>query len=251
MSSKTTMNRGIAGKTRGLMIGLLVVVLVVGLYLTLPSQWLVSSETRTAEKERPISLVTNDNNGGKRCEANQIYVAERTRDIHEQEGYAFIVNDYCSDLQRRLVDSIGNEDLVEVRNLISLGANPDADDWSKLEAVQPLMVSASGNADVVKALLDNGAVVNEEYCCCASCDSPLTRAMKGGQAETVAVLLDHGADINYKPSWGDVEPVSAFDQALQTGDPKIVQLAETACERTLSCRVRSRAEKILRAAGIR
>lgn len=236
---------------RKILVSCILVGVVVGLYLTFPLHWFLSSEKNPIQIELPISLARNDDNGGKRCEANRTYVSERVRYIHENEGYEFIVNDYCADLQRRLIGSIGNEDLAEVRKLISLGANPDTADVSTFQGVRPLMVAASRDPAIVTMLLDNGAVVNEEYCCCAMCQSPLTRAIQGRRADTVELLLERGADIGYKPSWGDVETVSAFNQALQTGNSEIMQLAENACELNLQCRIGSRAKKVLRLAGIR
>lgn len=223
---------------RKIVIAITVIVLVVALYLTIPSQWPTST---SSQPEPPIALEANE-----RCQSGKIYVAEDTREVHEREGYEFIVDNNCADLQHQLILAIGNDDINEVRRLISLGANPDTSDWANYQADRPFMVAIYHDTAIVKVLLDNGAKVNEEYCCCAACRSPLTAAIDAEKVETAQFLVERGANLAYRPSWGDTDELrSALEIALRSKNPQINHLADNVCEPVLSCRIKLRTKKAL------
>ncbi|MFZ1700504.1 MAG: ankyrin repeat domain-containing protein [Pyrinomonadaceae bacterium] len=237
---------------RGLIAGISLLVLAIG-YLVFPTYWFAgTSLTDSLEPQQQIALVPSDKNQGRRCDAERIYVAEETRHIHEREGYEFTVDDYCADMQKRLLEAISADNINEVRHLIEMGANPATADVSRFDGVYPLAVGAYQDASIVRVLLDNGADVNQEFCCCASCDTPLTKAITVRRADTVKLLLERGASISYKPSWTDgTYDGSAFDRAMESPDAEIVHFAKQACERSVQCRIFSRIDTVLRLARIR
>nr|MCU0239023.1 hypothetical protein [Pyrinomonadaceae bacterium] len=95
-------------------------------------------------KEEPIKLIPNEQNKGERCKAEIYYVTEKTRETHEKEGYEFTVNDYCANLQENLIKAIQNKNPVEVKRLISLGANPQGVDFSGFDTRHPLYIASFG-----------------------------------------------------------------------------------------------------------
>src|SRR5690606_27887376 len=62
------------------------------------------------------------------------------------------------------------------------------------EGMTPLALAAmTGNADIVRQLLDAGADVNRPL---ANGETPLMMAARTGDTDTIQLLLDRGADIN-------------------------------------------------------
>lgn len=226
---------------RRILLIVFVVILAVGLFLVLPPLGSFSNDDLVAA---PGSFVHSKTDTDQLCKPNTVYVTEEARKIHEREGYDFIVDDRCADLQKRLLESINRDNLTEVRELISMGANAQTADLSTHQAVFPLQVAAYKSSESVKILLENGADVNQEYCCCAMCMSPLTKAISGDRIENAQLLIQYGADLDYRPSFSDGDKPLPLELAIEGGNGDMIQLVRSACERTLGCRVKSRAGRI-------
>ena len=226
-------------------IGFLSILFVFLLYLTIPSPNYLFSTWSDEEfpRETPIPLVFNKENKGQKCKENTIYSTEKNRKIHENEGYKFVVDNYCADLQENLIKAIENENIAQKRTLISLGANPKTSDYSTFEKVQPLKVASYKNYQIVKLLLDNGADVNEEFCCCAGCSSALVEAMAKNDIEMVKLLLERGANINYKPTFS-LPPYTIFDVASQNQNQEIISILDNACGKSVLCRAKLRSKSL-------
>lgn len=215
-----------------------VIVTGLGLYLVFPPLSSLSAVD-------PINQPSTDSVNEHACKSDAIYVTERTREIHQGEGYEFVVDDKCAGLQKQLVDAADMNDLDAARRLINDGANPQTADWSRFEPRLPLHVAAYDSPNVVEILVQNGADVNKESCCCAACSSPLAIAIEHNQEETVRVLLEHGADPDYRPSYSDGDRFSPFELAMKSENPEIVRLVGDACRKSLSCRIRLRTQTLL------
>lgn len=212
--------------------------------LTLPLPSVVSNSTDDFAKEAPIAVVPNEQNKGERCKSNTIYSSTSDEEIHEKEGYAFIVDDYCADLQKRLVEAIGSGNLTEVKDLLWRGANPETSDLSKFQSIWPLFVVPKDSVQVAKLLLDSGADVNREYCCCASCRSPLVDAVSRNDVEMVRLLLQRGANVNYRPTFSD-QPYRIADVALDNPNQEILSLLDNACGLNVLCRAELRYKRFV------
>lgn len=196
-------------------------------------------------KDELIKLISNEQNKGERCKSNTIYVTEISKEIHEKESYEFTVNDYCADLQSKLVLAISNQNPAEIKRLISIGANPQTPDFSNYESNYPLKVASYQNAEIVKILLDNGADVDQEFCCCVSCSTALVNAIKYEKPEMVKLLLERGANLNYKPSFSDDGIYTIPKITAEKGNQEIITLLENASENDLSCRAKFRLSRVI------
>ncbi|HRH45460.1 MAG TPA: ankyrin repeat domain-containing protein [Pyrinomonadaceae bacterium] len=211
-------------------------------YLTIPLPYF----DEDFPKDVPIALIPNAQNKGERCKRKTIYVTEKAKQYHEGEGYQFVVNDYCANLQKELVDAIENQNIDKVRDLIAKGANPDSVDFSTFEPIYPI-IKASYKKDVnlMKLLLDNGADVNQEYSCCMSSSTPLSNAVQYGDKNLVELLLERGADANYRFKYDNSWRNSIIDDALVKNDFEMAEmLTAKACKDSISCRAKSRAKKV-------
>jgi uncharacterized protein len=104
--------------------------------------------------------------------------------------------------------------------LLNRGAQVDAADG---EGVTPLVLAAyRGQIDVVKLLLEHGALVNAREN--RNGLSSLSHAVGRGDKELVAVLLSHGADPWLKAADGR----TALDRAEANGATEIVALIKQA-----------------------
>jgi hypothetical protein len=112
----------------------------------------------------------------------------------------------------------GSERLVAL--LLECGAEVDSKEQvgktPLYEAVQ------KGHTDVVQALLDRGAAVNDAVKNLGHW-SPLHTAARGGHLETVKVLLAHGADVNAKGRDGR----TPLDLAEEKGHAEIAEMLRT------------------------
>jgi ankyrin repeat protein len=219
-----------------------VIVITFAVYLMFPPLTVLSTGNAGTGAATPIT-------SSHACKTDMIYVTEETREIHEKEEYPFVVDDNCANLQKHLVDAVQNDDVKAATELIAAGANPQTADWSMFEPSLPLQVAVYKSPAIVKLLLDNGADVNKERCCCAACSSPLTTVIQENKTETVQLLLEHGANVEYRPRFTDGEPYSPFELAMRSGNPDIISLVSDACEQTLMCRIKSRTRRILRSIG--
>jgi ankyrin repeat protein len=88
-----------------------------------------------------------------------------------------------------LTDAASKGDIESVKALLDDGA--DVNEWCL--GFSPLMAASSGYADVVKLLLDRGADVNLSA---KRGDSPLGLAVCSGQADIAKLLIEKGANID-------------------------------------------------------
>ena len=140
-------------------------------YLTIPLPYFAED----FPKDAPIALIPNTQNKGERCNPKTIYFSKNHQ---EKEDYEFVVNDYCASLQEKLVIAIDDQNLAQVRDLISQGANPNTPDFSHSEWIYPIIIASyKKDLNLMKLLLDNGADVNQEYSCCMSSSTPLSNAV--------------------------------------------------------------------------
>jgi len=196
------------------------------------------------ESETPIALVASDLNLGVRCRADVIYSTEAAKQFREGEGYEFTVDNHCANLQKDLTDAVSSGDIENIRRLITEGANPRGKDYSGFEAINPVQIAAHKSVPVAKLLLDNGADPNEEYCCCASCRSPLVSAIWTNDSELVDLFLQRGANIYYKPDFSD-EPYDIADVAIfDCHNREIIDLLENACGANAFCRAEFRVKRL-------
>ena len=91
------------------------------------------------------------------------------------------------------------------RQLIARDADINKPGWAPLH-----YAASSGNAQVVKLLLDHYAYIDAES---PNGSTPLMMAAMYGSADSVRVLLDAGADVNLKNSIG----LNALDFARKAG----------------------------------
>ena len=151
-----------------------------GLYLVLSNR-----RHPQPKREPPVAFVPDEMNKGARCLENTAYVWERQEDV--ESG---VVNPFCAGAQLRLLKAASDGDVEGARAALSQGASPNSPGWTEerfyYETHYPLVQAAwGGHAEVVKLLLDNGARVDKEYCCCMSCMTPLAAAVEGGHARFV------------------------------------------------------------------
>jgi ankyrin repeat protein len=163
-----------------------------------------------------------------RCQANTLYLWEKVEDI--ESG---VVNPYCADLQSDLLNAAINNDLAKARRALAQGASPNSPGYEKrrdyYESRRPLTSAAwEGSTEVLSLMLDNGADIEQEYCCCMSCRTALDFAVEAKHVETVKLLLARGANVKHKdsadPEWttprraeegGNQEIISLLHQAAQ------------------------------------
>ncbi|MDT7605476.1 MAG: hypothetical protein QOF61_3473 [Acidobacteriota bacterium] len=170
----------------------------------------------------PVAFTPNAENKGERCLANTLYLWNKVDDI---EGG--VVNPYCADLQSDLLNAAINNDLVAARRALALGASPDSPGYETrrdyYETRRPLVSAAwEGSTEVAALMLDNGADIEQEYCCCMSCQTALDAAVEAKHIETIKLLLARGADVNHRdsadPAW------TPLRQAEQGGNQEIISL---------------------------
>ncbi len=166
-------------------------------YLLVPAQILGGGRVekehfgKTADIETPTGVV--------KCESSEIYVFEKDRAYYETEDYKVVVDDHCAGLQKQLVDAINNADKAAVEEAIRSGANVNAIDRSTGDPVYPLNAVSLEDLQILKLLLDSGADVNREYCCCASCHTILSKAVEYDKPAAMALALQYGANPDYLP----------------------------------------------------
>jgi hypothetical protein len=226
-------------------VGIVAVLVAVAAYLVVPPISLLASRPGVSDVSPPIAI-----DSRKQCKAGTIYVTTVARQYHENEGYEFTVDDNCAALQKSLVEAIRNNDLDGVTRLIGNGANPETADWSMNESMFPLEAAVYQEPKIVKVLLDNGANPNREFCCCASCSSPLTIAIREKRVETVRLLLDRGASLEYRPKFTDGDFDSALEVSTKEVNQEIIDMVTPACQEQFACRLRLRTRSLLRLVGI-
>ncbi|HKC62412.1 MAG TPA: ankyrin repeat domain-containing protein [Pyrinomonadaceae bacterium] len=185
-----------------------------------------SSVVVVAERQPPVTFIPNEMNKGMRCRANTLYLWEKVEDL--ESG---VVNPYCAELQSKLLNAAIENDVNNARAALSQGASPDSPAYPTphkyYETERPLVSAAwQGNTEIVKLLLDNGADVEQEYCCCMLCSTPLIAAIETGHAETVKLLLARGADVNHRDKYDP--DVTALQRAEKKENQEIISLIRQA-----------------------
>lgn len=181
-----------------------------------------SPEKVRLTRQPPVVFVSNSENKGERCASNTLYIWDQVGDIE-----AGVINPYCADLQTDLLDAAIKNDLAAARRALALGANPNSPGYETrreyYETQKPLVSAAwNGSTEVLALMLDNGADIEQEYCCCMTCQTALDAAVEAKRIESVRLLLARGANANHKdsadPSW------TTMRRAEQGGNQEIISL---------------------------
>jgi hypothetical protein len=172
--------------------------------------------------------------GARRCAPSTLYYSESNGYTDAGEG---VVDSYCSKWQFELQRAIQASDLESARKALAMGANPNSpgDDYSLTYAL-PLAASI-GNIEMVRLLLDNGADIDFQECCCMSCYAPLTHAVDTDNVELVRLLVARGANVNYAIAYED--GMTLRTHAEQKGNKKVLEILDEAAV-ALSWRLRAK-----------
>jgi hypothetical protein len=179
-------------------------------------------EVRGARRQPSAASAPGEANRGARCLPRTLYVREKVVDI---EGG--VVNPVCAELQSGLLNAAAENDVGAAQAALLAGAHPDAPGYVEPrvyhEAKRPLVRAAwAGSAEAVRLLLDYGADIEQEECCCMSCDTPLSAAIEGERVETVRLLLLRGADVNHVDQFAP--RLTALRRAESKGNREVIEL---------------------------
>jgi len=106
------------------------------------------------------------------------------------------VTSYASPLFR----AVSNEDVEEVKNLITRGENINQKD-ENYSLITPLFLAVeNGNAEIAETLLNFGAKINAKD---ENKQTPLMRLDEDASAELVNLLIKHGAKVNLTDKEGN------------------------------------------------
>lgn len=170
-----------------------------------------SEDLNSQAKETPIPLETTAENHGQRCEAKYYFGEQR---LANDEGYS----SFCYKLQSKLIKAARDGNLVDIRETLKYGANPNLPVDDSFPPLQT--AAASGQTDALKLLLDNGAQVNQIS---DFENTPLNAAAAYGHSEVVKVLLERGADPCYRAAVG-----TAGDIARSRGYKELAEALKAA-----------------------
>lgn len=208
--------------------------------LTFPMPYTLFSKSTKENflREQPIALLQDKENKGERCKEKTVYAPEKNGYTETGEE---VVDLHCAKLQVELNKAILNGNLDLVRELLVKGANVNTPN-NNYDLQYPIVSAVYGrNTQIAKLLLDNGADVNHQKCCCMSCNRVLDIAIKNNDLEMVKLLLERGADVTLKPTYPD--EYSTLMRVARFGNFEMAQLIEEACKNNLQCRVEFRARR--------
>ena len=196
--------------------------------------------TRDLGASPPVQLAA----GATRCAASTVYYSERNGYTDAGEG---VVDSSCSKWQLELQKAAEASDLKSARTALANGANPNSpgDDYN-LNRALPL-AARIGNIEMVRLLLDNGADINFQQCCCMACYAPLTHAVDDGNVELVRLLVGRGANVNYAIAYEDGMTLRKL--AEQKGNRKILEILDEAGAQPWRVRAKRRLGKLVHLIG--
>ena len=121
-----------------------------------------------------------------------------------------------------LEDAIKKGDLDEVKSLVESGA--DVNDDTRDSYLPLALASARGHFDIVKFLLDSGALVDKLAIFETILQTSLYIATMNGFTDIVKLLIDRGADVNFSMSNGEDKNISSvLEEAVDNRNPEIVR----------------------------
>jgi hypothetical protein len=180
---------------------------------------------RTADppRETSVALVCMNRDQERRCLARTVY----SREHNEYADSYEVVDPHCAEAQYKLEKAIVANDFALACAALAQGANPNSpgDDY---DLNQPLPLAAMmDRREIVRLLLDNGADVNGQQCCCMSCKTPLTAAVEIGDVELVKLLIGSGANACYNIPYTERDTVLSL--AEMKGNKEVSKLICDAC----------------------
>jgi ankyrin repeat protein len=146
--------------------------------------------------------------------------------LEEYAGAEYTKRNQATIRLMRLADSLKAKDIIELRELITAGADVNV---INNRGFTPLWAaSARGYTEMVKLLLDAGANPNVVMCF-GTCDGGVLSGLTALSAaldhhEVVKVLIAAGANVNAADSWG----ITPLSNAFRAGLLKTVKLLEEA-----------------------
>lgn len=167
----------------------------------------------------PVQLAA----GARRCAPSTVYYPKRN---DYADAYGGVVDSYCSKWQLELQKAIEANNLGSARKALANGANPNSpgDDYSLAYALPS--AARIGNIEMVRLLLDNGADVDFQYCCCMACYAPLTYAVDTDNVELVRLLVARGVNVNYEIAY--TGGMTLRTHAEQKGNKKVLEILDHA-----------------------
>jgi hypothetical protein len=185
----------------------------------------------------PVQLAA----GARRCAPSTVYYPKRN---DYADAYGGVVDSYCSKWQLELQKAIEASDLKSARRALANGANPNSpgDDYSLAYALPS--AARIGNIEMVGLLLDNGADIDFQYCCCMACYAPLTYAVDTDNVELVRLLVARGADVNYEIAYAD--GMTLRTHAEQKGNKKVLKILDQAGALPWRLRAQKRLTRLVR-----
>lgn len=115
---------------------------------------------------------------------------------------------------QELIDAVAANNTNTVNNILTTEVDVN---YTNNNGSTPLLVACrNGNLDIVRTLLDNGAIVNNPY----SNYSALNNAAISGHIDVVSKLLDIGAD----PTWTDMFGRSIVQRVNTPDNQEMVNL---------------------------
>lgn len=117
---------------------------------------------------------------------------------------------------QELINAVAANDTNKVNNILKTDVDVN---YTNNNGSTPLLVACRhGNLDIVRTLLDNGAIVNNPDS--KSNYSALNNAAKSGHIDVVNELLDRGAD----PTWTDMYGRGIVERVNTPGNQEMVNL---------------------------
>ena len=184
----------------------------------------------------PVQLTA----GARRCAPATVYYSEGNGYTDAGEG---VVDSYCSKWQFELQRAIQASDVESAREALSKGANPNSpgDDYSLAYALP--LAARIGNIEMVRLLLDNGADIDFQDCCCMACYAPLTHAVDADNVELVRLLVARGANVNYAIAYED--GMTLRTRAEQKGNKNVLKILDEAGALPWRLRAKKRLTKLV------